>query len=88
MKIDVEGLEAAVIAGGRSLITRDRPVLFVEIYGGANSNADPEGTVGAIRDMGYDALVYSSDSGLIPFTRHDDRRANYFFVPRSGAHRP
>jgi FkbM family methyltransferase len=30
MKIDVEGLEAAVLRGGASLIARDRPVLLVE----------------------------------------------------------
>lgn len=43
LKIDVEGLERAVIAGAAELLRRDRPVLLVEIYGGAASNPDPNG---------------------------------------------
>jgi hypothetical protein len=31
MKIDVEGMEAAVLAGARALIKRDRPIVFFEL---------------------------------------------------------
>lgn len=31
IKIDVEGMEPAVIAGGMQLLTRDRPALYVEV---------------------------------------------------------
>lgn len=82
VKIDVEGFERAVIAGGGELLRRDRPVLFVEIYGGKASNPDPEGTVREICDYGYEAFVYGRTSGLLPFEKHRDDRYNYFFVPR------
>jgi FkbM family methyltransferase len=65
LKIDVEGLERAVIAGAAELLRRDRPVLLVEIYGGVDSNPDPEGTVEDIRAHGYEPFVYA-------FRPHDD----------------
>jgi FkbM family methyltransferase len=82
VKIDVEGLEDAVLEGARGLLVRDRPVLFIEIYGGTNSNLDPERTVRTVLDMGYEGLVYSADSGLERYVRHDDARYNYFFIPK------
>ncbi|CAN5587145.1 hypothetical protein BH11MYX1_BH11MYX1_40320 [soil metagenome] len=82
VKIDVEGHERAVIAGGRATIERDHPVLFVEIYGGVASNPAPAATVDEIRALGYTAYVLGAH-GLEPFTHHDDRRYNYFFVPNS-----
>ncbi|MEP6863404.1 MAG: FkbM family methyltransferase [Deltaproteobacteria bacterium] len=81
VKIDVEGHEDAVIAGGRACIARDKPVLFVEIYGGVASNRDPEATIATVRGLGYAAFVVGA-AGLEPFVRHDDRRYNYFFIPR------
>ncbi len=83
VKIDVEGLESAVIAGGREMIRRDRPVMFVEIYKGTHSNADPGATVATIMGLGYDAFVFSSETGLVPYERHDDARYNYFFIPKT-----
>lgn len=80
VKIDVEGHEDAVIAGGRACLARDKPVLFVEIYGGVASNRDPDATVATIRALGYTAFV-AGDAGLEPYVRHDDRRYNYFFIP-------
>lgn len=82
LKIDVEGLEDSVIAGARSLLRRDQPVLFVEIYGGTDSNPDPAGTVEHIRRYGYEPFVYAKDAGLLPYEQHRDERYNYFFVPR------
>lgn len=81
IKIDVEGLETEVIAGGQRLLKRDRPVLFVEIYRGTNSNADPEGTIAAVRALGYEAFIFAPEIGLTRFVRHDDRFYNYFFLP-------
>lgn len=82
LKIDVEGLERAVIAGAAQLLRRDRPVLLVEIYGGAPSNPDPEGTVEEIRTHGYEPFIYAQDAGLLPYEKHRDDRYNYFFMPR------
>jgi FkbM family methyltransferase len=81
LKIDVEGFERAVVAGALQLLKRDRPVLFVEIYGGDASNPDPEGTIEDIRTYGYRTFVFAHDAGLLPYERHRDDRYNYFFVP-------
>lgn len=83
LKVDVEGFERSVIAGATELLRRDRPVLFVEIYGGTASNPDPEGTIEDIRAHGYEAFVYARNTGLVPYERHRDDRYNYFFVPSS-----
>jgi hypothetical protein len=83
LKIDVEGLERAVIAGAAELLRRDRPVLLVEIYGGVDSNPDPEGTVEDIRAHGYEPFVYAHHTGLVPYEQHRDDRYNYFFMPRA-----
>lgn len=96
LKIDVEGLERAVIAGAAELLLRDRPVLMVEIFEGVDSNPDPIGTVEDIRAYGYEPYVYASgssmlnldamdDAGLMPYEKHRDNRYNYFFVPRPPA---
>lgn len=81
LKIDVEGFERTVISGADALLRRDRPVLFVEIYGGRASNPDPEGTVQSILSYGYRGYVYGRNEGLLPYERHSDERQNYFFVP-------
>lgn len=83
VKIDVEGFERAVIAGGAELLRRDRPVLLVEIYRGTASNPDPEGTIEDIRAHGYEPFVYAHDTGLLPYEHHRDDRYNYFFMPRA-----
>lgn len=84
VKIDVEGHEDDVIRGGRHVLLRDRPVLFVEIYGGVASNPDPDGTVARICELGYTAHVVGP-RGLEPAGRHDDARYNYFFLPSASA---
>lgn len=51
IKIDVEGMEAAVIKGARSTIDAHRPLLFVE-----NNTIDgASGTIAAVLEAGYDA---------------------------------
>jgi two-component system osmolarity sensor histidine kinase EnvZ len=51
IKIDVEGMEADVIRGGRGTISRLRPVLFVE-----NNTIEGAGaTIAAILELGYRA---------------------------------
>jgi FkbM family methyltransferase len=79
VKIDVEGFEDQVIAGGRRTLESLRPDLFVEIYGGTSSNPDPELTVATIQGLGYRAFVLV-DGEPVPFERHSDDRYNYFFT--------
>jgi FkbM family methyltransferase len=82
LKVDVEGFETQALAGAAGLLAQHRPVIFVEIYGGTNSNPDPEATVRMVVAHGYRPYVFVRRVGLVPFARHDDRRQNYFFLPR------
>src|SRR5262245_15500277 len=60
IKIDVEGSELAVLAGGRETIRRDRPPLIVELLTGAH--ADPAAATQTICDTyGYAAWLVTQD---------------------------
>ncbi len=81
VKIDVEGFETEVIEGGRNALAALKPDLFVEIYQGASSNADPLRTIRLLTDAGYRGWVVR-DGGLLPMAQHDDRYHNYYFSVR------
>ena len=80
IKIDVEGLELQVLRGLRAIILRHRPVIFCEIFGGKQSNPDPEATVRYCTSLGYDVFTLVGKD-LAPSRSHDDRLYNYFFIP-------
>jgi hypothetical protein len=80
IKIDVEGYEKNVLSSMKKILLRDKPVLFVEIYQGINSNEDPMGTVEILIDMGYQAYIVNKANDLEKFTSHSDSNYNYFFI--------
>ncbi len=80
LKIDVEGAEPEVLEGARTLLQRDRPILFLEIWG-AGKGRDPDAIVASVRALGYRSYVYT-DRGLVRSEKHDDRHYNYFFLPK------
>lgn len=80
IKIDVEGLETQVLTGLTRIISKHKPIIFCEIFGGEHSNSDPETTIRFCVDLGYVPYVLE-EGNLIPVTQHDDRRYNYFFIP-------
>jgi FkbM family methyltransferase len=64
IKIDVEGSELAVLAGGRETILRDRPPLIVELLTGAH--ADPAAATETICDTyGYAAWLVTQDGSRV-----------------------
>lgn len=81
VKIDVEGLEMQVLSGMREFLIAHKPVIFCEIFGGKQSNPDPESTVQFCVSLGYDAAVLSG-ARLMPAGAHSDNFYNYFFIPR------
>lgn len=85
VKIDVEGLEHEVILGAGRLLSRLRPHLFVEIYGGEGSNQNPRSTIELIMQHGYDAFVFDRAGVLHPYRDHSDSNYNYYFSPRADA---
>lgn len=93
IKIDVEGHEAAVIAGAAGIIARDRPVLLIEIEE-RHSSLRIEQSIADIQALGYDAMVFKDGAlrGIEAFDPDLDHRAavetdryifNFVFKPRS-----
>jgi len=93
IKIDVEGHEAAVVAGAVGLIERDRPTLLIEMEE-RHSDRPIEQSIADIEALGYDALVFKDGAlkGIEAFDPDADHRAavetgryifNFVFKPRS-----
>lgn len=92
IKIDVEGHEAAVIAGATGLIARDRPTLLVELEE-RHSETTIERSIAAVTALGYDAFVLKAGvlQPIAAFDPDADHRAavetpgyifNFIFKPR------
>jgi FkbM family methyltransferase len=81
IKIDVEGLETQVLGGMKEFIARHRPVICCEIFGGKQSNPDPQATVELCISFGYDPFVLKSGQ-LVVAREHDDEFNDYFLIPR------
>jgi hypothetical protein len=64
----------------KELIVRDKPILFVEIYQGRNSNKNPDGTINMLLELGYKAYIVNSENKLEDYTTHSDSNYNYFFI--------
>lgn len=79
IKIDVEGLEREVLSGGFKTFEKFSPDLFVEVYGGTNSNTNPELTVRMMIEKGYKAYVFKQGN-LELFASHSDEFYNYYFT--------
>ena len=85
MKIDVEGMEARVLAGARKTVSTLRPVLFIE----NNSEDGLSATLKALDDFGYTcwwhvASYYSPDNyfGNTERLWGEDREANVLCFPK------
>ncbi|MGD0452043.1 MAG: FkbM family methyltransferase [Solirubrobacteraceae bacterium] len=68
IKIDVEGAELAVLEGGRSLLTRARPLVIFEHVAAAAAlyEAAPEALWDLLTELGYTIFSVTGDG---PFTR-------------------
>jgi FkbM family methyltransferase len=72
IKVDVEGYEREVLAGGKALLRRCRPVLLVELEEKHTGRPLPD-MVAEIRGHGYDCS-YLRDGALKPFAELDIER--------------
>jgi FkbM family methyltransferase len=68
MKVDVEGHEAAVIAGARETIRKSRPVLLLEVdRRSAGREAQRRLLVEILAELGYGAWAITASGELQPF---------------------
>lgn len=72
IKLDVEGYEREVLAGGAALLARCRPVLLVELEEKHTGRPLP-GMVAEICDRGY-ACTFLRDGAFLPFEQLDVER--------------
>jgi len=86
VKIDVEGAEASVVAGARSVLTSMRPVMLLEINDRALSakGATAQTLLDCLRDdYRYEILAFSPVTGLLErVSQGGVLSANVVAVPR------
>jgi len=74
IKIDVEGHELEVLRGARETLTRNRPVLLIEIR---EKNLPPIREL--LTELGYEETTMKALTG------HEGSAGNYFFTPKKSA---
>jgi FkbM family methyltransferase len=86
LKVDVEGAEPEVLAGGAATIERFRPVVVIEIEERhlERTGRSGEDVRGWLVDRGYRAHVFD-DEGLHPVDAVSSAQNNYVFLPDRAA---
>jgi FkbM family methyltransferase len=85
VKVDIEGAEAALLAGARGTLERFAPTLMLELE---DRHLERFGTtVAAVRadlaDLGYTALHHRPGAGWVPAVPGPSAPRNVLFVPRA-----
>ena len=82
IKIDVEGHELEVIEGAKETITKDKPILLIEIEK-RHSKRPVEETIAKICNLNYECF-FVKDKELIPVEKLNDKNLenNFFFLPK------
>jgi FkbM family methyltransferase len=91
LKIDVEGGELAVLKGATQVITRDRPILLVEMLR-RHARAfgyHPNDIIAFMKPLGYRCYFVNEDH-LLEFTQMDEEtiETNFFFIHESKGNPP
>lgn len=76
IKIDVENYESFVLDGGRSLIEKYRPVIYIELWDNENRQQCFE----MMREFSYKIKVLNQGQ-LEEFDRSKHNKQNFFFIP-------
>jgi FkbM family methyltransferase len=82
MKIDVEGAESLVLAGGSATLRTHRPAIFCEIADRcASLGKTPADTIGPLLDLGYRLYGFNERAARpTPMSAHDPRERDYLFL--------
>jgi hypothetical protein len=84
VKIDVEGAELKVVAGGRSILATARPILLIEANDDAlrGQGASTAAVVDLLRALGYRIHVFSDRTGEVePLAEGGALSANIVALP-------
>jgi FkbM family methyltransferase len=81
LKIDVEGSELDVLQGGEKLITRDKPLIFIEIWDPFNKHQNPD--IATSRNNWYATVEKLKELGYVRWK--DVKGNNYLYVPKEKA---
>jgi len=82
IKIDVEGFEAAVLAGARETIRRERPIMQIELEE-QHTGKTIEECLAMVQDLGMDAF-FLRDGALRPISDFDPVQNRAAFPTRDG----
>ncbi|MFN3704670.1 MAG: FkbM family methyltransferase [Thermoflexales bacterium] len=85
VKIDVEGMEGAVLRGAEETLSRFRPLLIIELDRSREEvwGDSPEAILTYLERMGY-ALHFWAGWRIRPLLRHSIGYANVIAIPREG----
>lgn len=85
VKVDVEGLEVAVLRGARGTLERSRPRLFIEVHGpdapGKTRNA--QDVLELLAGLDYTAHHFESGRSLTPADAHHAREGHIIGEPQA-----
>lgn len=77
IKLDVENFEYFVLKGGESLLRRDRPIIYTELW----ENENRQKCMEFLDELGYKTF-YFDGAELKPFEPDAYTGQNFFFLPR------
>ena len=82
IKIDVEGHELEVINGAKETISKNKPVLLIEIEK-RHSKRSVEDTINSINNLGYNCF-FAQNNNLVSTEHLNDKKLfnNFFFLPK------
>jgi len=76
LKIDVENFEWYVMQGAINVISKQKPIIFCEVW----NNNRKELTFELVKKLGYDILIFNGEK-LVPY--ENQHVLNFFFLPNS-----
>ena len=82
LKLDVEGAECRVLAGGRESLRRFRPAMLVELNPSCleRAGSSEQNLLGTLADLGYRPMLATA-RGLVPFTQRSEDYVNLICLP-------
>ncbi len=76
IKLDVENFEYFVLKGGESLLKRDQPIIYTELW----DNENRKRSMNFLTGLGY-TIHYFDGKSLHPYSEKSYSGQNFFFLP-------